>query len=74
MTEGWAPVSAPLPTYISKPAAPRRVITTLDLDATGVWTSGRSEVDSAIARAAEAEEAAARTAPAVSAGRRATGA
>jgi hypothetical protein len=48
-----------LPTYVSKPPA-RRAVRTIDLDATGVWTSGRSETDSALAREAEAAEAAER--------------
>lgn len=52
---GWAPVDVPLPTYVSKPAAPRRSVSTIDLDSTGVWTSGRTAADSALAR--EAEEA-----------------
>lgn len=54
--ETWEPVNAPLPTYVSKDAAPRRSVT-IDLDSTGVWTSGRSEVDSAIAREADAARA-----------------
>ena len=29
---------------------------TIDLDSTGVWTSGRSEADSALAREAEAAD------------------
>lgn len=53
----WEPVHAPLPTYVSKPSAPRRSVT-IDLDSTGVWTSGRSELDSALAREAEAAQAA----------------
>ena len=44
-----------LPTYVSKPTA-RRTVRTIDLDATGVWSSGRSESDSAIAREADAAE------------------
>ena len=44
-----------LPTYVSKPAAARRTVRTIDLDSTGVWSSGRSESDSALAR--EADEA-----------------
>lgn len=53
---GWDPVPTTLPTYVSKEPAARRSVRTIDLDSTGVWTSGRSEVDSQIAR--EAEEAA----------------
>jgi hypothetical protein len=51
----WDPVPVTLPTYVSKPAA-RRTVRTIDLDSTGVWTSGRSEADSAIAREAEAAD------------------
>ena len=42
----WDPVPVTLPTYVSKPAAPRTV-RTIDLDSTGVWTSGRTDADSA---------------------------
>ena len=51
----WDPVPVTLPTYVSKPPA-RRSVRTIDLDSTGVWTSGRTESDSAIAREAEAAE------------------
>ncbi|WP_134741216.1 hypothetical protein [Nocardioides sp. 503] len=51
----WDPVPVTLPTYVSKEQATRRTVRTIDLDSTGVWTSGRSESDSALAR--EAEEA-----------------
>lgn len=51
----WDPVPTTLPTYVSKPPA-RRSVRTIDLDATGVWTSGRSESDSALAREAEAAD------------------
>ena len=51
----WDPVPVTLPTYVSKPAA-RRTVRTIDLDSTGVWTSGRSESDSALAREAEAAD------------------
>ena len=51
----WDPVPVTLPTYVSKPAA-RRSIRTIDLDSTGVWTSGRSEADSVIAREADAAD------------------
>jgi hypothetical protein len=51
----WDPVSVPLPTYVSKPVAPRSV-STIDLDSTGVWSSGRSAADSLLAREAEAVE------------------
>lgn len=49
----WEPVPVTLPTYVSKPAAERRSVRTIDLDATGVWTSGRSDADSALVRDAE---------------------
>jgi hypothetical protein len=55
----WDPVPVTLPTYVSKPAA-RRTVRTIDLDSTGVWTSGRTEADSALAREADAVEAAER--------------
>ncbi|HET9655638.1 MAG TPA: hypothetical protein VFP72_09815, partial [Kineosporiaceae bacterium] len=51
----WDPVPVTLPTYVSKPPA-RRTVRTIDLDATGVWTSGRTEADSALAREAEAAD------------------
>jgi hypothetical protein len=51
----WDPVPVTLPTYVSKPPA-RRSVRTIDLDSTGVWTSGRTEADSALARDAEAAE------------------
>lgn len=57
----WDPVPVTLPTYVGKPAAARRSVRTIDLDDTGVWTSGRSEADSRIAREAEAAERAARS-------------
>jgi hypothetical protein len=51
----WDPMPVTLPTYVTKPAAARRSVRTIDLDSTGVWTSGRTEADSQIAR--EADEA-----------------
>ena len=48
-----------LPTYVGKATA-QRTVRTIDLDATGVWTSGRSEADSQLARDAEEAERAAR--------------
>jgi hypothetical protein len=57
----WDPVPVTLPTYVGKPAAARRTVRTIELDDTGVWTSGRSEADSLIAREAEAAERAARS-------------
>lgn len=52
----WDPVPVTLPTYVNKPTAPRRAIRTIDLDDSGVWTSGRVESDSQLAREAEAAE------------------
>lgn len=49
----WEPVPVTLPTYVSKPAAERRSVRQIDLDATGVWTSGRTESDAALVREAE---------------------
>jgi hypothetical protein len=54
VTGSWDPVDVPLPTYVSKPAAARRSVRTIDLDSTGVWSSGRSAADSALAREADA--------------------
>jgi hypothetical protein len=50
----WDPVPVTLPTYVDKAEATRSV-RTIDLDSTGVWSSGRSEADSALVR--EADEA-----------------
>ena len=52
----WDPMPVTLPTYVSKPAATPRSVRTIDLDSAGVWTSGRTDADSQIAR--EADEAA----------------
>ena len=52
----WDPVPVTLPTYVSKEPAGRRTVRTIDLDSTGVWTSGHDESDSRLAR--EADEAA----------------
>ncbi len=73
--DGWDPVPHTLPTYTQKAAAPRRTVRTIDLDSTGVWTSGRTEADSALAREAEAEAAADRAArtPAGKSDKRAAG-
>ena len=67
----WDPMPVTLPTYVSKPAA-ERTVRTIDLDSTGVWTSGRTEVDAALARQAEDDERARRAAR-VEQQRRATG-
>jgi hypothetical protein len=50
---GWDMVPTTLPTYVGKPAAARRTVSTIDLDSTGVWSSGRNDEDSALARSAE---------------------
>lgn len=50
---GWEMVPTTLPTYVSKPAAQRRTVSTIDLDSTGVWSSGHNDEDSALARSAE---------------------
>lgn len=49
---GWDPVPVTLPTYVAKAAA-GRTVRTIDLDSTGVWSSGRNAADSELARAAE---------------------
>jgi hypothetical protein len=54
--DAWTPVPVPLPTYVAKAPAGRSV-RTIDLDATGVWSSGRNEADSQLAREAEAQRA-----------------
>ncbi|MFC7725529.1 hypothetical protein ACFQW6_10455 [Nocardioides sp. GCM10028917] len=59
---GWDMVPTTLPTYVSKPAAQRRTVSTIDLDSTGVWSSGHHDGDSAIARSAEQSAKAAREA------------
>ena len=55
----WDMVPVTLPTYVTKPVAEQRNVSTIDLDSSGVWTSGRTEVDAEIARRAEAERRAA---------------
>jgi hypothetical protein len=51
-TDSWDPVPVTLPTYVDKAEAARSV-RTIDLDSTGVWSSGRNESDSKLAREAE---------------------
>ena len=68
---GWEMVPTTLPTYVSKPAAQRRTVSTIDLDSTGVWSSGHNDEDSALARSAEQS---ARTAREAGDDRRASGA
>jgi hypothetical protein len=53
---GWDPVPVTLPTYVAKAAAGRSV-RTIDLDSTGVWSSGRNAADSALAREADEQRA-----------------
>lgn len=65
----WKPVETPLPTYVSKEAAPRRTVRTIDLDATGVWSSGRNAADSELVRQAEEAERAAAEAEEAARGR-----
>jgi hypothetical protein len=60
----WDPVPVTLPTYVSKPPAARRAVRTIDLDSTGVWTSGRSDADSRLARDAEEADRSSRSAEA----------
>jgi hypothetical protein len=48
----WDPVPVTLPTYVGKAAA-QRTVRTIDLEATGVWTSGHTQADSKLARGAE---------------------
>ena len=59
---GWDMVPTTLPTYVTKPAARRRTVATIDLDSTGVWSSGRSDEDSALARSADESARSAREA------------
>lgn len=56
----WDMVATVLPTYVAKPAAARRSVSTIDLDSTGVWSSGRNDDDSALARSADEASRAAR--------------
>jgi nitrate reductase NapE component len=67
--DAWDMIPQTLPTYVSAPAAVRRTVQTIDLDSTGVWSSGRNADDSALAREAEGAQRAAREAEE----RRATG-
>ena len=59
--DAWTPVPVPLPTYVDKAPA-GRTVRTIDLDSTGVWSSGRNDADSQLAREAEAEASRARAA------------
>lgn len=69
----WDPVPVTLPTYVDKPAAARSV-RSIDLEADDVWTSGHTQADTALARRADAEAAAARAARDADPGERAAGA
>ena len=69
----WDPMPVTLPTYVGKPAAERRSVRTIDLDSTGVWTSGRTEADARIARDADEAARAARAERTDDEGRRAVG-
>ena len=69
----WDPMPVTLPTYVGKPAAERRSVRTIDLDSTGVWTSGRTEADARIARDADEAARAARADRKDDDGRRAVG-
>ncbi|BBH16902.1 hypothetical protein Back2_11890 [Nocardioides baekrokdamisoli] len=51
-TDSWTPVSVPLPSYVDAAVA-QRSVRTIDLDATGVFSAGHNEADSALAREAE---------------------
>lgn len=53
---GWDPVPVTLPTYVAKEPAARRTVRTIDLDSTGVWTSGPLAADSELAREADQAE------------------
>lgn len=59
---GWDMVPTTLPTYVTKSAAQRRTVSTIDLDSTGVWSSGHNDEASALARSAEQSAKAAREA------------
>ena len=50
----WDPLPVTLPTYVTKPAATRRTVRTIDLGEPGAWTSGRTEESAGIAREADA--------------------
>jgi hypothetical protein len=65
---GWQPVPVPLPTYVSKPMAPRRV--TVDLTRPGAWSEAHADSsgthstpDSQVPEQSEPREAASGRAP-----------
>ena len=68
----WDPVPVTLPTYVDKATA-GRTVRTIDLDSTGVWSSGRSETDSQLVRDADAARAEASAEAAETERRRASG-
>ena len=70
---GWDPVPVTLPTYVAKEPAARRTVRTIDLDSTGVWTSGPLAADSELAREADAAERTAKERSAGADNRRASG-
>ncbi|CAN5552518.1 hypothetical protein BH11ACT8_BH11ACT8_22230 [soil metagenome] len=70
---GWDPMPVTLPTYVGKEPAARRTVRTIDLDSTGVWSSGASAADSALAREAEEAERTAKATANDAERRRATG-
>jgi hypothetical protein len=69
----WDPVPVTLPTYVAKEQATPRTVRTIDLESTGVWTSGHDESDSQIAREADEAVRAEQDAEKDEATRRATG-
>lgn len=50
---GWDPLPIMVPTYVVKEQV-RRSVRTIELDSTGVWSSGRSDIDSALVRDSDA--------------------
>lgn len=56
---GWDPLPIMVPTYVAKEQV-RRSVRTIELDSTGVWSSGRSDLDSALVRDSDAAARAAR--------------
>src|SRR3546814_16524847 len=56
--ELWDPVPVTLPTYVTKQAAVRRSVRTINLGDAKEWTSGHTEQSSNLAREAEATTAA----------------
>lgn len=69
----WDPLPMNLPTYVNKPAAQRRSVRTISMEESGVWTSGRTDADAALAREADRADQAARASRTKSDGHRAVG-